>query len=108
VTSIANGEVLNHLSVRFFPHEVADLVLVVDFARLLDKLEGNWLWSLQYVTLLWLSLICKLPFDLAQFDEPGQIGKTATEIEAFGKKNLERSGLEREGAALLLSHFYAR
>ncbi|KAI0031394.1 TBCD protein [Vararia minispora EC-137] len=94
--------------VRFFPHEVSDLELVVGFMRFLDTCEGTWLWSLQYVTLLWMSLICMLPFDLSQFDEPGQTGKTASEIEYFGQKNLGRSGLEREGAALLLSRLYAR
>ena len=92
----------------FFPHEVSDLEPVVDFMRFIDALEGTWLWSLQYVTLLWMSLICMLPFDLSQFDEPGQVGKTASEIEYFGQKNLGKSGLEREGAALLLSRLYAR
>ena len=66
------------------------------------------LWSLRYVILLWLSLISMIPFGLAQLDEPGNVGKTANDIESFGKKNLNKAGLEREGAAILLSRFYMR
>lgn len=58
--------------------------------------------------LLWLSLICRLPFDLAQFDEPETLGKTASDLEAVAKINLDRAGVEREGAATLLSRLYAR
>jgi tubulin-specific chaperone D len=83
---------------------------VIDFMQLMDEIESkdSWLWSLRYVTLLWLSLICMLPFDLAQFDEPGQQNQTALAVEEFGKSNLGRAGLERDGAALLLSRLYAR
>ena len=93
---------------RFFPHEVGDLTVVVDFMRRLQPLSKTWLWALQYAMLLWLSLICMLPFDLAQFDEESASGKTASSIEDIGKRGLGQSGLERDGAALLLSRLYAR
>ena len=49
-----------------------------------------------------------IPFDLAQFDDAGHEGRTATMVESVAKSFLGKSGLEREGAALLLSRFYIR
>lgn len=63
---------------------------------------------MRYVTMLWLYIICIIPFDLAQFDEPDSIGKTASDLEAVAKQYLGTSGLERESAALLLSRLYTR
>lgn len=65
-------------------------------------------WALRYVFLLWLSLICMLPFDLAQFDETEGDNRTAMAIESLGKSYLISAGLERHGAALLLSRLYMR
>ena len=49
-----------------------------------------------------------LPFDLAQFDEPEAIGKTASDMEFVAKSYLDKAGVEREGAAVMLSRFYSR
>jgi len=68
----------------------------------------TYLWSLRYVVLLWLSLVCRIPFDLEQFDEVGQHGRTANMIESIAKEYLDKAGLEREGAAILLARFYTR
>lgn len=65
-------------------------------------------WALRYVVLLWLSLICMIPFDLAQFDDPDRVGETAASIESIAKGFLGKAGLEREGAAILLSRLYIR
>lgn len=65
-------------------------------------------WTLRYVVLLWLSLVCRIPFDLEQFDEVGQHGRLATMIESTAKEYLDKAGLEREGAAILLARFYTR
>lgn len=66
------------------------------------------MWSLRYIVLLWLSLICMIPFDLDQLDEPDCIGQTADTLETLAKEYLGKAGLEREGAAILLSRFYMR
>ncbi len=58
--------------------------------------------------LLWMSLICMLPFDLAQFDDPESVGKTASDVETVAKSYLNRAGVERQGAAILLARLYAR
>ena len=60
------------------------------------------------MALLWISLICMIPFDLAQFDEVGKEGQTAVDIEAVAKRGLTNSGLVRQGAAILLSRLYVR
>ena len=49
-----------------------------------------------------------IPFDLDQFDEVHERGKTAGAIEGVAKKFLGRSGVEREGAAFVLSRLYTR
>lgn len=64
-------------------------------------------WALRYIMLLWLSLVCMLPFDLAQFDNDSS-GTTAKTIEKFGVPELKKSGLERDGAAWMLSRLYMR
>lgn len=65
-------------------------------------------WPLRYVVLLWLSLIIMIPFDLAQFDDGDHVGRTASTVESVGKEYLGKAGLEREGAAILLSRIYMR
>jgi hypothetical protein len=65
-------------------------------------------WHLRYVVLIWLHLICMIPFDLSQFDEKHEIGRTANRLESLAKSYLGKAGLERDGAALLLSRLYMR
>ncbi|CAA7261517.1 unnamed protein product [Cyclocybe aegerita] len=95
--------------IRFFPHEIADLSIVVDYIQIPDGLiHLSYAWALRYTLLLWLYIICIIPFDLAQFDEPDKIGHTGSILQSFAKNNLGKAGLEREGAALLLSRLYMR
>lgn len=49
-----------------------------------------------------------LPFDLAQFDSPSVKDETLLHIQQVAKENLGKAGVEREGAALLLSRLYMR
>lgn len=100
---------IDNLSVRFFPHEIADLSIVLDYLLMPSgPVNEPSQWALRYIVLLWLSLICMIPFDLAQFDEEDSIGKTAETIESIAKTYLGRAGLERESAALTLSRLYTR
>lgn len=70
--------------------------------------ESRWHWPVRYVMLLWLYIICLIPFDLAQFDEVDKIGQTAKTLESVAKTYLGAAGLEKEAAALLLSRLYIR
>lgn len=94
---------------KFFPHEIADLTIALDcLTSPKSPVSQTLRWSLRYILLLWLSLVCMIPFDLEQFDEVGKEGETATRVETAGKSFLGKAGLDREGAALLLSKFYMR
>ncbi|BGP51780.1 hypothetical protein JCM10450v2_007736 [Rhodotorula kratochvilovae] len=96
--------------VRFFPHEVSDLSLLV---RLLSPASApststssslsTASWELRYALLLWLSVCIRVPFALALL-APG----TANAIEALGLQWLERSGREGEGAQEVLGRYFAR
>jgi len=95
--------------VRFFPHEIADLSIALDFLLLPDGLiQDSSQWALRYVVLIWLALICMIPFDLAQFDDIGRIGHTAAVIETTARSFLGKAGVERDGASLLLSRLFMR
>ncbi|KAJ7175827.1 armadillo-type protein [Mycena filopes] len=91
--------------IRFFPHEVADLALAR--ACMSGIAQEPRQWALRYAALLWLALICMIPFDLAQFDENAD-GETADALEALARPFLGRAGLERDGAAVLLARLYMR
>ena len=96
-------------TVRFFPHEVADLAVALEFAQILNRARTSAnLWSTQHMALLWISLICMIPFDLAQFNEVGREGETEATIEEIAKQSLTSSGIVRESAAILLSRLYVR
>ncbi|KAF8208916.1 TBCD protein [Mycena galopus ATCC 62051] len=91
--------------VRFFPHEVADLALARACMGAVTREPGQW--ALRYAALLWLSLICIIPFDLAQFDESTE-GETADALEGLARPLLRCAGIERDAAALLLARLYMR
>ncbi|KAF8635864.1 hypothetical protein AX15_000054 [Amanita polypyramis BW_CC] len=92
--------------VRFFPHEIADLTIALDCMFKVPNEHSDW--PLRYVMLIWLYLICMIPFDLSQFDESDQAGGVANQLENLAKFYLEKAGLEGDGAALLLSRLYMR
>ncbi|KAJ7505351.1 TBCD protein [Mycena galericulata] len=92
--------------IRFFPHEIADLAIARKCISGAAAREPRQ-WALRYAVLLWLALICMIPFDLAQFDEHAD-GETADWLEGLARPLLGRAGRERDGAALLLARLYTR
>ncbi|KZT60321.1 ARM repeat-containing protein [Calocera cornea HHB12733] len=91
--------------VRYFPHETADFAIALGLlTRLLETVIQ---WEVTYVLLLWISLICMLPFDLTLFDEKGKT-PVATTLEIIGLNQLSKAGKERDAAAVLLSKLYIR
>ncbi|GAA5901009.1 hypothetical protein JCM8208_007589 [Rhodotorula glutinis] len=116
--------------VRFFPHEVSDLSLLVSLlsppasstrtsspsssptassssstttTTTAPALSSTAPWELRYALLLWLSVCIRLPFSLALL-APG----TADDIERLGRYWVERSGREGEGAVEVLGRYFAR
>jgi hypothetical protein len=65
-------------------------------------------WHLRYILLLWLSLICRIPFDLALLDERAEQNMTSAALVSIGQAWLDRAGLERFAASQLLSRVYMR
>lgn len=95
-------------SVNYFPHEIADVSVAIAYMNAENgPAKEEMQWGLRYVVLLWISLVCMIPFDLAQFDEI-DAGQTAHALVKIGKENLSKSGMDREAAALLLSRLYMR
>jgi tubulin-specific chaperone D len=100
--------------VPFFPHQVEDLTICLEYTQRLQRdpliiSPAAQMWSMRYVLLLWLWLICRIPFDLSNFDsDPTRPGQTAAAIEAVGRNTMDKSGIERDGAALLLARLYTR
>ncbi|THH10470.1 hypothetical protein EW145_g1291 [Phellinidium pouzarii] len=92
---------------RFFPHEVSDLSVAMDYMKLDGPVKETDNWALRYLVLLWLSLVCMLPFDLSQFDNDGD-ERTAFALEKIARVELDKAGIERDGASLMLSRLYMR
>ncbi|GJN94382.1 hypothetical protein Rhopal_007462-T1 [Rhodotorula paludigena] len=94
-------------ALRFFPHEVADLSLLVhllspDPSGPSSEL-ANATWELRYCLLLWLSVCIRLPFSLSLLATG-----TSSGIEEVGFSWLDRSGREGEGAQEVLGRYFAR
>lgn len=91
---------------------MSDLPVALEYMLILKNTkELTHLWPLRYAILLWLSLICMLPFDLAQFDSPnvsrGGIN-TIDALEMTAMLYLDKAGLEKDASAILLSRLYTR
>ena len=56
-----------YIIVKFMTHEVTDLEPVFDFLSQLNPADTH-LWEVRYISLIWLSLICMIPFDLKKVD----------------------------------------
>ena len=68
-------------------------------------------WEIRYVLLLWLGLLCLLPFDLENFDGD-RVGfdnkRTALQIRTVGLEYLGDPGVTRDAAALVLARLLLR
>ncbi|KAJ9476833.1 Tubulin-specific chaperone D [Pseudozyma hubeiensis] len=102
--------------VHYFPHEVADLPATLSFLETLQQLceedpdsASAGCWELRYICLLWLSLICMIPFDLAKFDRSDDsIKTTASRIAAVAEYFIASPGKERDAAAVVLGRLLQR
>ncbi|KFO64327.1 Tubulin-specific chaperone D, partial [Corvus brachyrhynchos] len=96
-----------------FPHEVQDLQPVLDMLAKQNPRDPE-TWETRYMLLLWLSMICLIPFDLARFDGnlvsmEGQARQpTMDRILEIAKCYLVVSDKARDAAAVLVSKFIVR
>lgn len=98
---------------RLFPHEVVDVQPVLDMLVRQNPKDCE-TWETRYMLLLWLSVTCLIPFDLARLD--GNIssieGSTRVPIMdrilTVAKSYLVVSDKSRDAAAVLVSKFITR
>ncbi|ESP04000.1 hypothetical protein LOTGIDRAFT_156603 [Lottia gigantea] len=95
---------------RLFPHEVVDVEPVM--ALLIKQNPTDFTcWETRYVLLLWMSMLCKIPFDLTRLDVKGQAGQKEPimdRIYQIGQSYLYVIDKCRDAAAFMLSHFLSR
>ena len=111
-----------HVS-KFFPHEVDQLEGCLSLLRSQDKAEHG-KWETRYVLMLWLTVLCLIPFDICSLDSTMHISTTTEESPgAQGHENtsslvslvrnicqeyLEDPGPTREAAASCLAALLTR
>lgn len=95
---------LNVYVVRYFPHEVSDLNLLLTFLTERDFTEVSW--KTRYVCLLWLSLVVSIPFSLSKFAAGTQ--SSYANIEGIIRHWLASTGAERDASAILAAKYYNR
>jgi len=93
-----------------FPHEVNDIEPVLN---LLSKQTTKDPWETRYVLLIWLSMICLIPFNMSLFDNPSEVEKglkpISVKIIEIGKHYLVTSSdNSQEAAAVLLAKLHIR
>ncbi|KAK2172898.1 hypothetical protein NP493_921g01087 [Ridgeia piscesae] len=99
--------------VRMMPHETSDLEPVLSLLAL-QKSTDHEHWETRYVLLLWLSIVCMIPFDMTRFDghvktDTGDGRKTVTQrIIDTGMQYLCVCDKSRDAAAYMLSKFLTR
>ena len=96
---------------RKFPHEVKDIEPILS---LLSKQTKEDPWETSYMLLLWLSMICLIPFDMKRFDDPNKTKEAKIEpisvrIIDFGKMYLLMPAEKtQEAASVMLAKFLTR
>ncbi|KAF8985418.1 hypothetical protein BGZ46_004276, partial [Entomortierella lignicola] len=96
--------------VKFLPHEVSDIEPAFALLRMQDLRRGSW--ETRYVLLVWLSLMCMIPFDLKSIDS--QVSKDSERIPLVdqmvetAKIYLDRAGKDRDAASLFLARLLTR
>ncbi|KAI8998338.1 tubulin folding cofactor D C terminal-domain-containing protein [Gaertneriomyces semiglobifer] len=97
--------------IKLFTHEAADLEPVLEFLEKIAESSRNPLfWESRYVLLLWLSLLCMVPFDLQTIDSGVAFGRPplVERIVNLCKVYLYAIGKEHEGAAVVLMRLLTR
>ncbi|KAL0993545.1 hypothetical protein UPYG_G00109500 [Umbra pygmaea] len=98
---------------QLFPHEVADVRPVLDLVCQQDPKDTE-TWMTRYMLLLWLSMTCLIPFDLARLDghltsDPSQTREPIMDrILSVAKSYLMVSDKSRDAASVLVSKFVTR
>jgi hypothetical protein len=82
---------------KFFSHSVSDLEPVLEFTQGLRNVD----WEIYYISLLWLSLIILVPFDLKKIDSEEQEISITERVLALSRANMTHVGRVYEAAGSL-------
>lgn len=94
---------------RYLPHEVTDLEPVLKLLEHQSSSKSD-IWETRYMLLLWLVLLCKVPFALEKFDLacPEAQKPIKKRLLDVGYPCLSVMDKSREAAALFLAEFVSR
>ncbi|KAH8549512.1 armadillo-type protein [Umbelopsis sp. PMI_123] len=96
--------------VKFMTHEVSDLEPMVDFMNA-QEIRESACWETRYVCLIWLSIICMVPFDLRKIDSglvaSGQ-QSLINRLLDIHKRYLGCTGKERDASSILVARLLSR
>ncbi|XP_033744746.1 tubulin-specific chaperone D-like [Pecten maximus] len=99
--------------VRQFPHEVADVESVLALIGQQDP-KNHQTWESRYMLILWLSMVCMIPFDMVRLDSNAVTGSgerrrpVMDRILDVGRTYLTENDKCRDAAAYLTSRFLTR
>lgn len=93
-------------TVKLFPHDPSDLTFLLDLLNEPPE-STDYSWMVQYISLLWLSLVVKLPFDLKRWDTD-QGPSTLDRIMGIAFQHLNSPGVDREAASIVLGALCSR
>ena len=82
---------------KFFSHSVSDLEPVLEFTTMLMNVD----WEVTYISLLWLSLIVLVPFDLKKIDSDDYELSITERILALSRNHMNQVGRVYEAAGSL-------
>jgi len=89
--------------VRFLPNEVYLIEPVMSTLS-----TQNLQWQTRYILLLWLSLICLAPFDLATISSEDNGKDLVTRLIDLSKSGLSSAGKDRDACAILCARVLSR
>ncbi|UIZ27599.1 hypothetical protein KXD40_005842 [Peronospora effusa] len=96
--------------VKLLPHEVSDFEPTLQLLQSQDRADYS-MWETRYVLLLWLSMLCLVPFDLNTIDSSTSNDSTETivsNIVTLCKDYLSDPGATQIAAAVCLSRLLSR
>jgi|SRR5579862_1782198 len=91
------------IEVRFLPNEVYLIEPVMSTLS-----TQNLQWQTRYILLLWLSLICLAPFDLATISSEDNGKDLVTRLIDLSKSGLSSAGKDRDACAILCARVLSR
>ncbi|KAF9436861.1 hypothetical protein BGZ76_002746 [Entomortierella beljakovae] len=96
--------------VKFLPHEVADIEPTFEFLKAQNLRRGAW--ETRYILLIWLSLMCMIPFDLKSIDSQATMSSEriplVDQMIETSKGYMDRAGKDRDAASVFLARLLTR